>query len=199
LAIRVERLGAKTLVLPDALPEVPEQNQSDIPGKESARLLFICTWASDEPFDEVIRAGHLLPAGVELLITGDSRGKEKNVEGGLPESVQILGFVDDEEFTRHLVEADVIIDLTKRQDCLVCGGYEAVAAGKPLIVSDTKALREFFRFGTIFTNNDAASIASAISRSLHERPRLTREMQRGREVFRKEWDTYYANVKQHIG
>jgi glycosyltransferase involved in cell wall biosynthesis len=45
---------------------------------------------------------------------------------------------------------------------MVCGAYEAVSLGKPLILSDTDVLREYFDQGCVFTYNETVNIRDAI-------------------------------------
>jgi glycosyltransferase involved in cell wall biosynthesis len=59
---------------------------------------------------------------------------------------------------------------------LVCGAYEAVTLGRPLVTSDTAALRQYFRRGTVYSRHDSASLAAAISYALANRERLAAEM-----------------------
>jgi glycosyltransferase involved in cell wall biosynthesis len=44
----------------------------------------------------------------------------------------------------------------------VCGAYEAISAGKPLVLSNTKALRNYFGDFATYVNNDASSICAGI-------------------------------------
>ena len=62
-----------------------------------------------------------------------------------------------------LLSVDVIIDLMTRQDCLAGGAYEAVAAGTPLIVSNSEVLRRQFSSGTLFTDNTSEDLARKIT------------------------------------
>lgn len=193
LADRVRRLRARPSVLSDPLPLLgSELDPNHDAERESATVFAICTWADDEPFDELLRAAELLPEQVVIHVTGDSKGRERNVLNRLPSNVRLLGFIDEHEYVERLVNCDVAIDLTTREDCLVCGGYEAVSAGRPLILSDTMALREHFRFGTLFTCNDARSIGTAIMQALTDNSRLTDDMEYGRSVMRDEWNGHCA-------
>lgn len=71
----------------------------------------------------------------------------------------------------------MVVDLTAIEDCLVCGAYEAVALGRPLVTSDTAALRDYFRLGTVYTRHDSQSLAAAMTHALAHRTRLASEMQ----------------------
>jgi glycosyltransferase involved in cell wall biosynthesis len=73
------------------------------------------------------------------------------------------------------------------EDCLVCGAYEAVALGKPLVTSDTAALRNYFRKGTVYTRHDPRSLAAAITYALAHRERLAAEMETLRRELAGDW------------
>jgi GTP:adenosylcobinamide-phosphate guanylyltransferase len=55
----------------------------------------------------------------------------------------------------------------------VCGAYEAIAAGKPLITSTTAALRSYFAEVAVFTAHDPPAIARAVEEAYAGRERLT--------------------------
>jgi glycosyltransferase involved in cell wall biosynthesis len=86
----------------------------------------------------------------------------------------MLGFVPEEEFYRELFSSEIIVDLTENDNCLVCGAYEAMEAGKPLVLSRKEALEEYFTGGTVFTDNDAGAIVQAV-REAHRRKEQLRQ------------------------
>jgi glycosyltransferase involved in cell wall biosynthesis len=165
----IEASGGRAFVLPDKLPDL---SAPPSPAAAATTVVFICTYASDEPYLEVIEAARALDPSVTVYITGRYRGQPPAV----PTNVRLTGFLPEEEYVGLLASADVIVDLTAMEDCLVCGAYEAVALGRPLVTSDTAALREYFRRGTIYTRHDSASLAAAITSALASRDRLTTEM-----------------------
>ena len=104
-------------------------------------MVFVCTYQADEPFREVIEAGRLLPESVQTYVTGNHTQVPHLPE--IPSNVHLTGFLPDHDYEEALLNrADVVVDLTSMEDCLVCGGYEAVAIGKPLVTSDTAAFEE---------------------------------------------------------
>jgi glycosyltransferase involved in cell wall biosynthesis len=135
--------------------------------------VFVCTYARDEPYLEVIEAARSLGPSVTVHITGDYR----RVQHLLPPSpAHLTGFLPETEYLELLSGADLIIDLTCLEDCLVCGAYEAVALEKPLVTSDTTVLRDYFRLGTVYTKHDGRSLAAAITYALAHKNRLAAEM-----------------------
>jgi hypothetical protein len=169
LALIVRKKGGTPFVLPDPVPVFSEMNNdkvfSHLAGK--INILFICSFADDEPYMEVIEASRGLKDGVHIYISGDSRKYfrktgSKHANG----NITLTGFLSEQEFVSLLHQVDIIIDLTTRENCLVCGAYEAVGAGKPMILSDTAALRGYFSKGAIYTNNSAEDIRNKITTAI---------------------------------
>lgn len=176
LADQVEALGGRPFVLTDPMPDFPN-SQAAAATRETRRVVAICTWAADEPYLELIRAAASLPPDCELHITGRSRLSEQQ-RAALPPAVRLTGFVSESDYVELLRTADAIVDLTTRENCLLCGAYEAISLHQPLVVSDTNALRELLQDAAIYCANDADSIATAIrnaierASALHEAARL---------------------------
>ena len=87
-------------------------------------------------------------------------------------------------------------DLTRTDDCLVCGAYEAVAAGTPLIVSDTAALRSYCCKGTIYTKNTPSEIRQAIVIALAQVERLREEMIVLRNELNERWQAQRDDLRR---
>lgn len=193
----IENIGAAAFVLPDPLPSFPPQPPSRRQ-EPDRRVLFICTWADDEPYVEVMKAAEALEPGVQVLITGNSRGRERDFGRDLPNNVVLTGFVSEDEFVRLLHEVDMVMDLTTLENCLVCGAYEAVAAGTPLVLSGTQALRAYFNRGVVFTSNDAAGIAHALKTALADRHRLAVEIDQLRHELTESWQRQHMELEAWI-
>ena len=171
-ASQVRALDGRAFICPDPLPDLSEynKNQTEVPKK----IFLICSYDIDEPFREVFKAAGILESeGFKLFASGNYRKV-----GIAPEQfshVQLLGFVSIQEFYEHLFTAQLVIDLTDNDDCLVCGAYEALEAGKPLILSKKRALQEYFTGGTIFTENRSPEIVSALRNAYDDRRQLAED------------------------
>lgn len=151
--------GGRSIVLPDKISEPPAGiNKKKLDGK--ANIAFICTYSEDEPYREVIEAARLLSDDVVIYLTGRYDGKVYPNE--VPSNVRLLGFISENDYWVLLRSVDIVMDLTKRDNCLVCGAYEAVALDKPLILSDTRALKEYFDKGCVYVAPSTQSIANGI-------------------------------------
>ena len=197
LARIVEANGGKPFVLPDRIPRFDVR---DIPGASDgpprgpggeaggeATVVFVCTYAPDEPVVEVIEAARILGSAVTLHVTGNARKAPPGLVALAPDNVRFTGFLPEDAYVALLARADAIVDLTTRENCLVCGGYEAVALRVPLVTSDTKALRAHFSAGTTYAAPDRASLAEAIRQALGGGAALRREMRILKHVLEAEW------------
>lgn len=200
LASQVRAMGGRALVLPDALPDVPEycrpKASSNSAGR-ATRAMLVCTWAADEPYEEVVEAflDHLGPP-VRLAITGRYPARYEYLK---EKGVQLTGFLPDAEYWQLLQDSDFVIDLTYRDDCLVCGAYEAIACGKPLILSDTPVNRALFGDIALYVDNSAQGIADAVTRLVEDYPLYRARVERFRESYEDRWRDRLEALKQQLG
>lgn len=159
LAARVTRLGGNAAVLPDPVPPL----DGTVSRQAGDHIVVISTWADDEPIAAVLQAAQSLREPLHFVITGRPRGALADT-ARRTRGVKLSGFVSDSEYVELLRSARVIVDLTLREDCLVCGAYEALAVGRPLIVSDSRALRELLKDGAAYTANEPEAIGAAVAR-----------------------------------
>lgn len=197
LAQQIEAFGAKAFVLTDPMPDFPAATGGGVPTPQR-RVLAICTWASDEPYLELLRAAALLPENCELAITGRPRLSAEQL-AAIPPNVRLTGFVSDADYTQLLRVSDVIVDLTTRENCLLCGAYEAVAVHKPLVVSDTLALRELLGDAALYCTNDARTIASTITTALEQRTALEHNSRRRDGTLRTQWQQHRNELDNLLG
>ena len=167
LANHVREKGGNPIVLPDPIPDMPVVEKTKLEG--SHNVLFICSWADDEPYREVIKSALYIDDTTYIYITGNAKKEIIDV----PNNVILTGYLAESDFIQLLYSCDVVMDLTTRNDCLVCGAYEAIAVGKPLILSDTEALRNYFYKGVLYTNNLHQDIAEKINAANHNIDNLT--------------------------
>ena len=159
------KLNKNVAIVPDALPELTAKAEEPLNGLKKAnnkiQVILVSSFDDDEPIDEVLTIDPDLD-GLEILITGNWRKRFD----ALPQTrnIRFLGFVNNEEYERLLLSVDGVMVLTKSEGCLCCGAYEAFSAGKPLILSRTKALQSYFGASPVYTENDSASILSALGK-----------------------------------
>ncbi len=175
LAATISDWGAEPLVMPDPVPDFSHHAGNAL-ASESIYVLFVCTWADDEPYREVLKAASMLQRAVSIYVTGNYRKILSEEEAsGVPSNVKLLGFVSEHDYIWYLKGATAVLDLTTREDCLVCGAYESLSLCKPGIVSDSLVNRDIFSKGFVYTENSANSISESIIFTLEHEVRLKRE------------------------
>lgn len=158
----VEAIGARGLVLSDPLPELAAH--SPPPWMAAATrpvLVLISSFAADEPIDLFLQAVSAIEAPFTIYVTG-RKSKAGSALRWASQRVVFTDFLSQGDYDGLIANADLLIDLTTRPNCLVCGAYEAVAAGVPVLLSDSAALRETFGEGSILASNDFAGYQTAV-------------------------------------
>jgi glycosyltransferase involved in cell wall biosynthesis len=186
LAEEVHNHGGRPFILEDKIPRFGKVERIPLSGKYN--VVLICTFEKDEPYEEVIKAASLIDSSIHTYITGKYQKASPEIIARAPYNVHFTGFLSDEEYINLLYSCDAIIDLTLMQDCLVCGAYEAVALGNPLILTDTPVLRNYFYQGAVYTENKAGAIAEAIKCVIENREKLTDEVLILRDQLQSMWD-----------
>jgi glycosyltransferase involved in cell wall biosynthesis len=166
-------LGTQAYVCQDPLPDIPRTPRTRVtPGDRSA--LLVCSFNQDEPFEAVFEAfSSLQKDGFTLYVSGNYK-KAKADLSRFP-WVRLLGFLPSDEYYAYLVSVSVVMDLTTRENCLVCGAYEALAAGKPLIISRTAALKEYFGDAAVLADNTSEAIRESMLSAYARRDELAQK------------------------
>lgn len=192
----VERKGGVGFVLPDRIPNlIPVGNNSSAQQKTA---VFICTYAEDEPFFETIQAAKFLSSSVNVVVTGNYKKQNVVNPDNVPSNVTLTGFLSEIDYEALLNKADVILDFTTMDWCLVCGGYEAMALEKPFITSDTAALRNFYGSSVVYTKHDPVEIANAINFVLDNQEKFqtaAAELKKSKDA---EWKRIFDNLESKL-
>lgn len=204
LAARIAARGARTFVLPDPFPEVPESARRAAeaappraPGSP-AEILFVSSWAFDEPVAEAMEACSALRGEAIIRITGRVRPAFSRLLARAPENFKTTGFVSDEEYFDLVARCDAVLAVTRRSCTLVCGAYEAIALGKPMILGDSTALREYFDEGAVHTDGTADDLARKIRALLADLPRHREGVRRLLERRGPEWEARFGALEAHV-
>lgn len=185
LAEHVKQEGGTPFVLEDKLPAFPEGKRMDLEGK--VNIVCISTFAKDEPYREIIEAARRLIGHCHVYVTGSPRKVSGIKTDRLPSNLILTGYLSNGDYIMLLRSADIILDLTYMDDCLVCGAYEAVSLEKPVILTDTVALRKYFHRGTVFTENTAQEISEAVRLAISQLPSLREDVKVLKKGLEIEW------------
>jgi glycosyltransferase involved in cell wall biosynthesis len=182
LARQVRQHGGRSFVLFDQIPEPP----AGLSGHLSVDLevLVVSTFAPDEPLAEIINAALLVPEA-RFFVTGRPSKHWANTK--IPENVVFTGFLSEQAYWDEMRKASIVLDLTEMKACIVCGAYEAIAAGKPLILSEDEAARALFLDAAEYTRNNAGAIAAAIRRVAGELDARSKRARDAAVRLRSQW------------
>ena len=152
------------VVLQDKIPEiiVNKDDKRDLNGDYN--IVCVSTFVADEPIFEIVKAAKLIDNHIHIYMTGKFQNFPQIEELQIikPANVTFTGFISDNDYAQLLYSADAILVLTVLDELLTCGAYEAVALNKPMILSNTRALSDYFFKGAAYANPDSESIAEAI-------------------------------------
>lgn len=148
----------------------------DLPAttEASCDAFVVSSWADDEPLAELAAAMAEL-RGLRVVVSGrpSSESARRQLEDA---GVTVPGFLSDDDYRRTLAGAGVVVALTTRAGTMQRGGYEAASAGKALVTSDTRVLRDYYGSAAVHTAADPASIARAVQEALGRREELESAM-----------------------
>jgi glycosyltransferase involved in cell wall biosynthesis len=166
----------------------------------SFSVAFICSFAYDEPLENIIQAAVALPE-TRFFITGDYSKMDSNKKRALdnkPGNVIFTGFVSYDDYVSLLRYVDAVIVLTNRDKTMLSGAFEALAVGKPLITSNWNCLMQYYSKGAICTDNSTAQIKEAIQTVQRKKEQLEKEMIQLKDERVKEWDERFYHLKESI-
>jgi len=185
--------GCNYHVLSDPLKGYPKGTL--FPLAKGFNIAVISTFSEDEPLEVVFESAGLL-TDVAFYITGDSKRIPSSLLAKKPANCQLTGFLPYDQYVGLLKGVDVIMDLTTRDHTLLCGAFEAVSLGKPLITSNWKILRNHFPIGTIHIPNTAEGVCEGIRQAQLELSTLQRDILILKEKLLVEWDQKFAKLLQ---
>ena len=197
LADDVRAAGGRPVTLPDSLPDVPGSALKGLRAGDAPDVAVVATYRPDEPIDAIIAAAATMP-DVHFAFSGPAE-RYRRAPGPVLPNVRFTGFLADSEYWRLLAQARVVCDLTLKPDCLVCGAYEALAVGRPMVLSDNPATRDLFGSAAVLTGDSPEEIAAALRQAIEERERLESNASKLQESFRTHWqaeaDTVWRTIE----
>lgn len=185
--------GVRTLVLHDSLGELVASPPPAAPG--APIVLAPLSYSADEPLAAILGAAgeH---GDKRWVLTGRAPGE---VRRAAPANVEFPGHVSNEDYTRLVESATVVLALTTREHTMQRAGYEAANAGKLLVASSTDALREFFEDGAVYAEPTAGSISAAVAEAMSRGPELTTRIREVQSCRRQEQRIALHQLRVMIG
>jgi hypothetical protein len=193
LAKQVFSLKGAPIILNDPIPEFDYEkslkNRNDQP-----KVTLIATWAEDEPIKEFLDAVAQME-NLDVYVTGRLKEPELKEKYNM---VNFTGFLSRSDYIKLISSSDLIVDLTTRENCLVCGAYEAVGVGVPLLLSNTLSLRSTFDLGAEFCDNDVDSIIDGINSAISNIQELKDGIKSMKEIHMDRWEKSATKLLQEL-
>ena len=186
LLSRVNEMGGKGLAFPDPLPNHHVKSSNRV---SEQFILFISSWAEDEPINEVLSAyikSGLLERKVKIYVTGRIKPEKLTnpVQYYEDRGATFCGFVDEEHYWQLLYTSLFNVDLTTRDDCLVCGAYESLSLGQPVLLSGNTASRDYFESFGIYTDNSIEDLCRKFISMVDDHANIKLQMSSAVRYFR---------------
>jgi hypothetical protein len=197
LAEIIKKNKGVPFILPDMLPNIPKVEKI-ILNQDDFNLLMISSFGEDEPLEEVLMAmKKLADEKIKLYITGNYQKVDETIIQKKPKNVIFTGYLTEEDFFKYLISVNGVIVLTTADHCMLCGCYEAVATGKPLITSKKKVLEEYFT-GAIFVGSNNYNIKEGILKVINNYPSQLQKIENLKLSLNREWNLDYHKLIKTI-
>ena len=174
----IEKLHSNYILLPDKIPEIDfEENVN----KKRTYCVYVSSFAVDEPVDEIFEVAKLLQKNLDFYWTGkvdESKIKNKSI----PDSLKLTGYLDFDDYYNLIGNADCILALTTEHDCLQSGAYEALSVEVPMVISDSEALRDYFKSSAVYTKHNPEDITGNILHAIENKEKLILEEKKLKEL-----------------
>ncbi len=168
------------------------------PCAETPEILFVSTFARDEPVAEVLEAARLVPE-MRIRITGD-RAKAPGRcphDVSVPDNVELTGLLPYDDYVDALQGADVILALSTEPTSAMRAGFEAIWAEKVLVVSDWPLSKELFP-SAVPVANTAEDIAAGLRDAVKDHARLALRSRSARAEQLAAWDEQVAGLRSLV-
>lgn len=195
LAEIVTRQRGKPFVLPDRIPAPPPVSERRLRAEFTVAL--VATFAADEPIAEVFEA--VQGTDTIVYVTGDHRRMSRDAAEKASANVKFCGFLSDADYWSLLSSVDGVVDLTRTEHCLVCGAYEALAIGKPMLLSKSSASVELFGECALFTDNTPADIRRELTRLREQSVPLHTAVISSRGRLQSSWSALAGELTRIVG
>ena len=174
-----DKQGIRSIVLETKVPELRTMEKQHI--ADNFTVIVPCSFDSDEPINEIYKAADMM-SDTKFYVTGNYARLNKKLLKTCPANVTMTGFVSERDYDFMLNSVDAVLVLTT-DDYPVRprGASEAIAAEKPLIVSQNQATQNHLNKGAVLINNTKEEIIQGVLRIKYEYDKYRREMKQLKE------------------
>jgi glycosyltransferase involved in cell wall biosynthesis len=126
---------------------------------------------ANEPAAEAVAMAALLP-DVEVRLTGELRRVPAVVRESAPPNAVFTGYLPYGSFLGEMAAADLVAVFSTDPHIMNRAAFEAVALGRPLVLSDHEGLRDRFGAAARFSVNRPGAMAAALRDGLRDQAQL---------------------------
>jgi glycosyltransferase involved in cell wall biosynthesis len=195
LGDRVREWGGRPLVVHEAPPGWLMDDEALTPDPNT--VLFVSTFAPDEPLEELLEAARTLP-DIRFRITGDLRRLRPELRRRAPENVEWLGYLTGAQYPQALRRAAVVVTLTDRRESVPRSAYEAVYARRPLVSTAWPHMHDLFPQATL-VENKADAIAAGIRQVFDSEKQHDGSTERAYELQQARWRAQVQHLRAAVG
>ncbi len=160
-------------------------------------VLFVGTFGGDEPVDAILGAARNCPE-LDIWVTGDRRRAAPGSLDNLAPNVTLVGFLGPDDYARAVDEADVVVTLSTEPTSVMRAAYEAVYAGRALVVSDWPGLKELFPYA-VPVANDPVAVARGLRVAVEDHAALRRDIPAARRLQEARWKEQLDALRSRLG
>lgn len=190
----IEKLHSNYIILPDQIPELEYIDENAPTDNIDKYVVMVCSYAVDEPYQEMIESARYLPDELMVYMTGKPPKSVRNKDH-LPQNLHFSGYVSFKKYYELITHAQCIVGLTTERGCLQSCAYEGLAVETPMVLSETNALKNYFESAAIYTNHEAEGIASAIQKAIKNKQTLKSEIQKVKRKRKKGFNEQIEKLK----
>ena len=184
---------------------IPLRKMADGNGGEATKAFFlvVCSYDPDEPIAEMLGAASAFVerhgTEFEFRFTGDSRKQREICElyQGRPGLI-FTGFLSQADYDSMLADAFAVLCLSTDENVQQCGSIEAMAAGVPVIVSDSRTNQNIFPRGALLALNQRDSVLSKLEEMVSKRDQLRTELQSLRVERTERWKANFQDLRAEL-
>lgn len=192
----IKKLHSKYFFIPDKIPDIVANIQKEL--NDRKYCVYVSSLAVDEPFNEIFDvANSLQKDGISLFWSG-KKPKQELLTSKETSNIIFTGYLEFSDYYDLIKNADCILALTTEEDCLQSAAYEALAVETPMVVSDTNALRKFFKTSALYTNHDAPEIYNVIKTAIASSDERVREIRKVKEIQNESFNVLISALKKSI-
>jgi glycosyltransferase involved in cell wall biosynthesis len=186
-----KRWGGQAFLFPDDLPDPAQAAPVATAGRP--RVVVAGSLDSQEPVETALEAAALLP-DVELRFTGDPAVISAALRARAPANAVFTGWLAYPRFLGELQAAGVVAAFSIDPHIMNRAAFEAIALGRPLVLSDLPQLRARFGEAALYCANTPAAMAQALRQALHEQALWAERSARGQARLRGQWEAAWSRL-----